>query len=88
MGKMNKQAEAANHIQKFLSSAGHSISPRKITSEDSRHWIIFELNQREIGVDSASGVWVRKSVKDDWVCVAMPCTVSGAIQAVEFLIGD
>jgi hypothetical protein len=86
MGKTDKQAEAANHIQEFLSRGGHSISPRKITMDDNQHWIIFALNQREIGIDSASGVWIRKSVKDDWVCIAVSCTVSGAIQAVEFLI--
>jgi hypothetical protein len=88
MGKGNKQAEAANHIQELLDKAGYCISPRKITLEENQHWIIFEYKERQIGIDSASGVWVRESIRDDWNCLATPCNVSGAIQAVDFLIRD
>jgi hypothetical protein len=82
---VKKQAEAANHIQELLNKAGYSLSSRKITLEDNQHWILFQYNVRQVGIDSASGVWVRESERHDWRCVAMPCTVSGAIQAVEFL---
>jgi hypothetical protein len=86
MGKANKQAEAVNHIQELLIKRGLNISSRKLHLEDNQHWVLFELNQRQIGIDSASGVWVRKSVDHDWRCIAMPCSVSGAIQAVGFLL--
>ena len=82
---MKKQAEAANHIQELLNKAGYSVSPRKITLEDEQHWLLFQYKERQIGIDSASGVWMRESERHDWRCVAMPCTVSGALQAVEFL---
>jgi hypothetical protein len=82
---VKKQAEAANHIQELLNKAGYSISPRKITLEDNQHWVVFEHNKRQIGIDSASGVWVRESELREWRCIAMPCSVSGALQAVEFL---
>lgn len=82
---MKKQAEAANHIQELLNKAGYFVSPRKITLEDNQHWVVFEQNQRQIGIDSASGVWVRESEHHEWRCISMPCSVSGAIQAVEFL---
>ena len=82
---MKKQAEAANHIQGLLNRAGCAVRPRKITLEDNQHWILFEYKERQIGIDSASGVWVRESIRHDWKCLSMPCTVSGAIQAVEFL---
>ena len=85
MGKANKQGEAAKQIQEFLNRGGYSIIPRKLTLEDNQHWIILELNQKQVGIDSASGVWVRESIRHEWRCLAMPCTVSGAIQAVEFL---
>jgi hypothetical protein len=85
---VKKQAEAANHIQELLNKAGYSVNPRKITLEDNQHWTIFELNQRQIGIDSASGVWVRESERHDWRCISMPCNVSGAIQAVEFLTSN
>jgi hypothetical protein len=82
---VKKQAEAANHIQELLNKAGYSVSPRKITLEDEQHWLLFQYKERQIGIDSASGVWMRESERHDWRCVAMPCTVSGALQAVEFL---
>jgi hypothetical protein len=85
---VKKQAEAANHIQELLNKAGYSVSPRKITLEDNQHWLIIEYKERQIGIDSVSGVWVRESIRDDWKCIAMPCSVSGAIQAAEFLTQD
>jgi hypothetical protein len=86
MSKANKQSEAANHIQELLNKGGHSIGSRKITLEDNRHWIVFEYGGRQIGIDSDSGLWIRESSADTWICIAMPCTVSGAIQAVEFFV--
>ena len=73
---MKKQAEAANHIQELLNKAGYCIDPRKITLEDNQHWIILEYKERQIGIDSASGIWVRESIRHDWKCIALPCTVS------------
>ena len=75
------QAEAVNHIKNLLRERGLDIPSRT----DNQRRVIFEHNGRQLGVDSTSGVWVRESEGSDWRCVAMPCTVSGAIQAVEFL---
>jgi hypothetical protein len=88
VGKANKQAEAVNHIQELFIKRGLEIRSRKLTLEDDQHWILFEINHRQIGIDSASGVWVRESIRHDWKCIAMPCTVSGALQAVEFLTSN
>lgn len=86
MGKPGKQLEATNHIKELLNKGGVSIDPRKMALEGNRQWVVFEYENRQIGIDSASGVWVRESPVDDWRCVATPCNVSGALQAVEFLI--
>lgn len=83
---MKKQAEAVSHIKELLTERGVAITPRKMTLEDSQEWRVFEYRGWEIGIDSVSGVWVRSSASDDWRCLAMPCNVSGALQAVEFLI--
>jgi hypothetical protein len=83
-----KQAEATNHIKGLLIKRGLDIQSRKLALEENQHWNLFEYKERQIGIDSASGVWVRESELHDWRCIAMPCTVSGAIQAVEFLIGS
>ncbi len=74
------QAEAVNHIKKLLRERGLEIPSRS----DGQRRVIFERNGKQLGVDSASGVWVRE-MEGDWRCLASPCTVSGAIQAVEFL---
>jgi hypothetical protein len=75
------QTEAVNHIEKLLIERGFNVPSHK----QANGWIIFNLEGRQLGVDSTSGVWVRGPEADDWRCFAAPCTVSGAIQAVEFL---
>ena len=74
------QTEAVNHIKKLLRERGLEIPSRS----DSQRRVIFERNGKQLGIDSASGVWVRESA-GEWRCLALPCSVSGAIQAVEFL---
>lgn len=76
------QAEAVNHIKGLLKERGFNLPSRLLAPEQ---WVIFEHNRKQIGIDPASGVWVRESEGDRWRCTAKPCTVSGAIQAVEFL---
>ena len=83
-----KQKEAALHIQDLLSDRGLNISSGKLTLPGAQQWIVFEYNQRQIGIDTASGLWMRVSSSDDWRCLSMPATVSGALQAVEFLTSD
>lgn len=84
----DKQEEAANHIQELLTECAIEITSQRLTLPNNQQWIIFEYRQRQIGVDSASGVWARGSELHDWRCVSKPCTVSGALQAVEFLTSD
>ena len=80
--KAIKQSEAVNYIQRLLIERGINASSRK---QD--HWDIFEYQSKQIGVDQKAGVWIRE-LEGDWRCVATPCTVSGAAQAVEFLITE
>jgi hypothetical protein len=82
---VKKQTEAINQIKSFLLNAGLDIKPGRLTLPDGQQWIIFERDKKQIGIDLASGVWSRSSIHDDWKCIGMPCTVSCAIQAVEFL---
>jgi len=88
MPKWTKQAEAVSHIRELLIQRSFDVSSRKLILEDNQNWTVFERGERHIGIDSASGVWVRASIRDDWKCVSMPCTVSGALKAVEFLVKD
>jgi hypothetical protein len=84
---VKKQDEATNHIKQLLSNSGLDLQPKKLTLPNGQQWIVFEHNGKQIGIDTASGVWVR--VKDnDWRCIGIPCTVSCALQAVDFLTKD
>ena len=85
MSKWLKQTQAASHIRELLNQRGIDIPSQRLTLPDSQQWVIFDYNGRQLGVDTASGIWIRESELDDWRCVALPCTVSGAAQAVEFL---
>ena len=78
-----KQAEAAQYIQKYLAERGITINPTK-----HNHWLVFEHKGRQIGVDVSSGVWVRASEMETWRCASKPFMVSGALQAVEFLVNS
>ena len=80
-----KQSKAASHIRELLHQRGIDIPSRTINLEDSQRWAIFEYKGRQLGIDKVSGVWVRESELHDWRCISMPCNVSGALQAVEFL---
>ncbi len=80
-----KQTEASNYIRNLLSSRKVHISPRTMMFEDQKQWIVYTNQGRELGIDTASGVWVRASINESWRCLATPCNVSGALQAMEFL---
>jgi hypothetical protein len=77
------QTEAVSHIKGLLKERGHAMGPRLMGST---RWVVFEHQGRQLGVDPTAGVWVRASEQYGWRCLASPCTVSGAIQAVEYLI--
>jgi hypothetical protein len=83
-----KQTDAASSIKQLLTQRGFDIPSRKMTLDDNQHWIVFEFNGKQVGIDSVSGVWVRESIRHDWRCISMPCNVSGALQAVDFLVKE
>jgi hypothetical protein len=83
--KSIRQTEAVHHINGLLRERGFNMTPRHLGSQ---RWVIFEHQGKQIGVDAAAGVWVREDESSAWRCLAIPCTVSGAIQAVEFLTAN
>jgi hypothetical protein len=88
MKKAGKQAEATGKIRELLLQRGFDIPSRKMTLPDDQQWTVFQYGERQLGIDAVSGVWVRASISDSWKCIALPCTISGAVQAVEFLTYD
>jgi hypothetical protein len=84
---MRKQTEATSHIKNLLSNRGIEIRSGKLTLPNGQQWNVVECGRKQIGIDNASGVWVRIK-DDDWRCIGLPCTVSCAIQAVDFLTSN
>ena len=78
------QTEAIGHIRNLLRERGLDLPSRNLAMPDNQRWVIFEYKGKQLGVDSASGVWISER-EGDWQCLATPCTVSGAIQAIDFL---
>ena len=85
MPKRSRQAEASLHIRELLLQRGFEIAARSVTLEDNRQWLIFERAGRQVGVDAASGLWIKPSRHDTWRCIEESCTVGGALEAVDFL---
>jgi len=77
------QTEAVAHLKGLLKERGHEIGQRHLANT---RWVVFEHQGRLLGIDPSAGIWVRTAEESSWRCLASPCTVSGAIQAVEFLI--
>ncbi len=79
-----KQSKAASHIRELLIQQGVDIPSQSITVGD-KQWTVFDHGGKQVGIDPASGIWVRESNDSQWRCVATEHTISGAFLAVEFL---
>ena len=80
-----KQTDAVSYIRKLLLEHGIDLVSRRLQLADGRQWPVFERNGRQVGVDAASGLWLRGSTEEEWRLLDRSITTSGAIMAVEFL---
>lgn len=85
MPEQTAQQEAASYIKSALSGRSHDI-PFKNLKVGEETWLVFERGPYRVGIDSGSGVWLKESEEGEWRCIEKPCTVSGALEAIEFLI--
>jgi len=79
-----KQARAASHIRELLLQRGVNIPSQSVAMGDEQ-WVVFEYEGRQIGIDPASGIWVRESDGNQWRCLADEHSMSGAFLAVGLL---
>jgi len=82
-----KQTKAASHMREILGERGFDIPSRRMTLGDNQQWVVFERGDQQVGIDPASGIWLRESC-GEWRCVAAVYSTSGAFMAVDFLTGD
>lgn len=83
----NKQAEATQYIKDLLSSHDLKIQPGIVLIGQDEPWQVFENDNKCVGIDLNAGVWIGLK-GEEWRCIESSCTVSGALQVIEFLVKD
>jgi hypothetical protein len=86
MSKFQKQAQATRYISNLLTSRRIDIKPGIVLIGEDEPWQVFEQDGRCIGIDTGGSVWIGMS-GEKWQSLGS-CTVSSALEAVEFLIND
>ena len=87
MPKFPKQAEATKYIKNLLASRNIQIEPGIIVLGEAEECQVFEYRNKCLAVDTKSGLWVGPS-GGEWRQISSSCTVSAALQAIEFITGD
>ena len=82
---MSKQTEANRYITNLLASRGVNIESG-ISLIGECDWQVFDYKRKCLAIDPNAGLWVGMS-GGKWKTLGS-CTVSNALQAVEFLIQD
>ncbi len=81
-----KQTKAASHMRELLVERGFDIPSLRMTVGD-QQWVVFERGGRQVGIDRASGIWLRET-RGKWRCVAADYSTSGSFMAVDFITVD
>jgi hypothetical protein len=79
----SKQTQATTYIRNLLAGRNLQIEPGIVLLGGDEAWQVFEYRKKCIGIDPSANVWVGPS-GGEWRHLGT-CTVSGALQAVEFL---
>lgn len=82
---MPKQKDAVKYIQSLLKARRIEFEAGFLDILE-QPCIVIEIGSKSIAVDPGSGIWTGEQGK--WRCIESSCTVSGALQAIEFLIED
>jgi len=85
MPKFPKQAEATRYIKNLLASRNIELEPGIIVLGEAEECQVFEHNRKCLAIDTKSGIWIGRS-GGEWRQISSSCTVSAALQAVEYLI--
>lgn len=82
---MTSQIQATRYIKNLLASRGVTIEST-ISLIGECDWQVFDYNRKCLAIDPNAGVWVGMA-GGKWNNLGA-CTVSNALQAVEFLITE
>jgi hypothetical protein len=79
---MTKQIQATNYIKNLLTSRKLNVEPGIVLIGEC-DWRVFDYNRKCLAIDPNAGVWIGMS-GGKWNPLGT-CTVSNALQAVDFL---
>lgn len=82
------QEQAASHILEILKERRVRGLSSLVRSEGGEQWLVFERQGREVGIDEATGIWLRESGAQEWRQVAKTNTTSGVAMAIDFLMNE
>jgi hypothetical protein len=82
--KPSKQLQATKYIGDLLKGRRFEIEPGIVLLGGDEAWQVFEYRKKCIGIDPSANVWIGPS-GGEWRPLGA-CTVSGALEAVEYLI--
>lgn len=87
MARFPKQAEATKYIRNLLASRKVELEPGIIVLGEAEECQVFERKKRCLAIDTKSGLWIGRK-GGEWRCIANACTVSSALEAVDFLLKE
>ncbi len=82
---MSRQTEATRYIKNLLASRSVNIEPGIVIIGEC-DWQVFDYQRKCLAIDPNAGVWIGMS-GGKWNPLGA-CTVSNALQAVDFLTKD
>lgn len=85
MPKFPKQSEATRYIKNLLSSRSIDLEPGIVVLGEAEECQVFEYQKKCLAIDTNSGLWIGHKGKE-WQCIDKTCTVSSALQAIDFLL--
>ena len=81
---MSKQSQATKYIRDLLKGRRLEIESGIVLLGSDEAWQVFEYRKKCIGIDPNSHIWIGIS-GGEWRSLGV-CTVSGALEAVEYLL--
>jgi hypothetical protein len=85
MPRFPQQAEATRYIKNLLASRHIELEPGILTIGEAEECQVFEYNRKCLAIDTRSGIWIGPS-GGEWRQISSTCTVSSALQAIEYLL--
>ena len=85
--KFPKQEQATTYIKNLLSGRNIQLEPGIVILGEAEECQVFEHRKKCLAIDTKSGIWIGPS-GGDWRQISSSCTVSSALEAIEFLLKE